>query len=603
MLRYPITITIDTNIFESEKYDLSENSRLQILLKHVKEGKIIVVLSDIVLREIKAHLEKNASQIYSQIRKNRGNLLKISNENLIHTVGLDEYITIPQKDRIIKQASDIFDSYISELAKEVLDVKNVNLCEIVDDYFDIRPPFQDGEKKRKEFPDAFIVNELKQRFPDGDSLIILSNDEGLIKGCHRYYNYRVINSLYDLLKKISEDDEQYKKVLHYLKNAGSRIKKRIREQIENDDVITVTGQSYDSDGIVSGHEYSETYLHKLINLSHNLYIIDDIDADVALITLSCQATLEMDCYYEDYDNAPWDGEEKEYVYVDTIHILERHTTEFESRIKINLNNRIIELLPLHISLDESTRTESLEINDHDDYENDYDERNDLDLQPLNRYGEYADRILREHEINVEIPSLLEKYKSELSIFEELSGVCDEFLEKFNSFNDKEKVLIKLKNELDKIELFNLDLPDEYSEEAIGKWLEEIIEKTELYDEIEVPEFLEFDNEYYIRGITNDLIIGIESLSTDNLSEGDRETARIYAEDDDDTHGASGTIGLTVGYYRFNEDMCVMDSEEDDLSIEYFEIKSFIENYILEQEKVLSEYGTLLKMLNDLNNAF
>ena len=45
MLRFPIVITIDTNIFDSTQYDFSENSKLGILLKYVKEEKIKVVLT------------------------------------------------------------------------------------------------------------------------------------------------------------------------------------------------------------------------------------------------------------------------------------------------------------------------------------------------------------------------------------------------------------------------------------------------------------------------------------------------------------------------------------------------------------------------------
>ena len=43
MLKYPITITIDTNLFDSVKYDMSDGSQLQILLKHVKDGKVKIV--------------------------------------------------------------------------------------------------------------------------------------------------------------------------------------------------------------------------------------------------------------------------------------------------------------------------------------------------------------------------------------------------------------------------------------------------------------------------------------------------------------------------------------------------------------------------------
>ena len=44
MFHYPITITIDTNIFDTMKYDLSKDSKLRVLLKHVNDGKVKIVL-------------------------------------------------------------------------------------------------------------------------------------------------------------------------------------------------------------------------------------------------------------------------------------------------------------------------------------------------------------------------------------------------------------------------------------------------------------------------------------------------------------------------------------------------------------------------------
>ena len=83
MLKYPITITIDTNIFDSVKYDMSDGSKLQILLKHVKDGKVKIVLSEIVLEESRTHLKRIDGSLCSSIRKNRNELLKIASENII----------------------------------------------------------------------------------------------------------------------------------------------------------------------------------------------------------------------------------------------------------------------------------------------------------------------------------------------------------------------------------------------------------------------------------------------------------------------------------------------------------------------------------------
>ena len=65
MFKYPIAVTIDTNILDAAKYDLSEGSTLQLLKDYVDEGVIKVVLSNIVVRESKKHLAKQVNKVCS----------------------------------------------------------------------------------------------------------------------------------------------------------------------------------------------------------------------------------------------------------------------------------------------------------------------------------------------------------------------------------------------------------------------------------------------------------------------------------------------------------------------------------------------------------
>lgn len=70
MFKYPLSVTVDTNIFDAAKFDLSENSTIRLLENYVKDGKIQVVLSDIVIRESKAHFGSNQESMwyYSPIK-------------------------------------------------------------------------------------------------------------------------------------------------------------------------------------------------------------------------------------------------------------------------------------------------------------------------------------------------------------------------------------------------------------------------------------------------------------------------------------------------------------------------------------------------------
>ena len=192
------------------------------------------------------------------------------------------------------------------------------------------------------------ISSMREKYPDEKALIILSNDKGFIAGCRRYGNYEIINSLDDLFARITEQDSQYRFAIETLNELNDSINKSIKDYVESEGNISVSGRTIDKDGVLEGHDYSETYLSSIDKVSHKLHIVDDIEGDTALITLSCKADIEMDCYYDDYDNAPWDSEEKEYLYVDTVHLFNKYRPNFACRIKIHLIDKTFTVLPFHI---------------------------------------------------------------------------------------------------------------------------------------------------------------------------------------------------------------------------------------------------------------
>lgn len=51
MIKYPLNVTIDTNAFEANKFDFGTDSKMSLLVKNVKNGKIKPVLNNIVISE------------------------------------------------------------------------------------------------------------------------------------------------------------------------------------------------------------------------------------------------------------------------------------------------------------------------------------------------------------------------------------------------------------------------------------------------------------------------------------------------------------------------------------------------------------------------
>ena len=113
MFKYPLAVTIDTNIFDAAKFDLGDASTLRILENYVKSGKIKVILSDIVVRESKKHIADQVKKVCGIVRTARTDALSISTEHLIGTIGLNEILRIVKnKNELISKGEEMFDDFL-----------------------------------------------------------------------------------------------------------------------------------------------------------------------------------------------------------------------------------------------------------------------------------------------------------------------------------------------------------------------------------------------------------------------------------------------------------------------------------------------------------
>ncbi len=600
MFRYPITITIDTNIFDSTTYDLTEDSTLRLLQGYVKDKKIKVVLSDIVVREVMAHLKRQATGMMSAIKNCRKDYLKNIKKELWLDAGAEEYIYIPKADEFANKMIDIFNQYLKDIDAEIIETADVNIQEIIDDYFRFEAPFENNERKRKEFPDAFIAGQLRSSFPELDSLVIISDDDGFKKACNKNGKYVCFRSLGDLYNAINKDSALYIKTIEMLKSHDAEINDKVTKEIKDNQNITVYGQQYDRKGIVSGHDYSETFLNSISNMAHRLHVIDGINEDEAIVTLECHCNIDMDCYYEDYDNAPWDGEKKEYLYVDTVHVIEKHQPNFACRIKINIQSGEVKVLPLPLHLGGDSRKEVFEIDDGDYDELDLlnEERDELGFQRLDRYDEYIEEHLKESDMNRDIIEALNDYHKEMSLLEDLASCCDDYIDQYNKSDESSrKVLMqKLINNLNGFKFEETDSPTSLSEEGLLSWLNNLYDEGEVYDEMEIPDEVELGNSFTISGIKDNLTFSIDNLSTSSLSEGDTEYIDIKVQTDKGDK-AKGTIELTVGYLNFDDEGGAADGIQDDISFEYEAVINTINEFVNLQKLILREYDSIKDLIN------
>ncbi len=596
MFKYPLAVTIDTNIFDAAKFDLSDSSTLRLLENYVKSGKIKVVLSDIVVRESKRHIAEQVKNVCKILRSARAEVLNSSTEHLISSIGLSEMLRIVKnKNDLITKGEEMFDNFLYAINAEVLGADLIDVDSILNDYFGTRPPFEDSEKKKSEFPDAFIAQQIRKRFGETEEVVIISNDKGFVKACQEAKNHLFFSSLGDLYNAISKETAAYNETIAVIKELQLRISAAVQEYIKNNESIDVHGLSYDKDGIESGYDYTEFYLHSISEVTFSIHSVDEVSEKNSIVTLLCKAAISADCYYEDYDNAPWDSEEKEYIFVDTIKIREEHNARFGCRIEVNRESKTFKVFPFMAVLGGDSRINRYEIEEHpaEDGEEEIKDmdRESLGFQALGSYESYLEDSLYDSDFYAE---MIKKFEVINGLYRKYEDCCisfDELLAELDASNPKEvikRIYEKLIIRSDIPHIGDVENITDSEVEEVRAWVNAQYERaSEISEVASLPDTITFGETIIIRGIDDSevsLSIGDNQITPD---EGSEEIIDICLSNGDEKT-ASGYIKLTVGYLNFDEDGGAADGLSDDIEYEYHAILEELDNFIGRQNSLVEK---------------
>ena len=605
MFKYPLAVTIDTNILDAAKYDLGDGSTLQLLKNYVDDGIIKVVLSNIVVRESKKHLAKQVNKACGIARKLRAEVLQESTEYLINYVGLSRLLEISKdKDALIQKSEELFDNFLTDINAEILGIDLINLESIIDDYFEINPPFEDGEKKRKEFPDAFIANQIRKRFGEAEDVAIVSNDNGFKKACKEapnHFFFGSLGALFDAKKKKKE--EAYAETINVIKELQFRIAHTLIEYIKSNENIEVRGLSYDKDGVETGFDYDESYLHNVSNIAFRVDSVDEMTDKYSKVTLLCKADISADCYFEDYANAPWDSETKEYVFVETIKMREEHTSRFECRIEVDRETKSYKIFPFTIILDDDSRKDRYELEKQSvvNYEQEIQDmdRVQLGFTPLGSYESYLEEALPDSELSNEIIERFEKINQLHCKFEDHSIIYDSLLEELDNSDPRyiiKSIYPKLLGISDIPHITDIESIEDREIEEIKNWINSKCEiASKISEDDTLPDTLNFGESIIIKGVDNsELSFTIDEIEI-SPTEGSEEIIDIYLCNSKGER-ISGYIKLIVGYLNFDEDGGASDGIEEDIEYEFDEILKEIDSYISEQDSIVEAEAKIVEII-------
>ena len=150
MRHVPISLYIDTQVFYQQKLRFNTQACTELTTTFTKGG-LRLLIPAIMERELLRHFAREAESA-AEALINAHETYPISNLALVE---------LPSKEELTKKCIEEMNRQWSSF-KENFVVENLpivgNLEDVIDWYFDIRPPF--SKKKNKEFPDAFIISAL-----------------------------------------------------------------------------------------------------------------------------------------------------------------------------------------------------------------------------------------------------------------------------------------------------------------------------------------------------------------------------------------------------------------------------------------------------------
>lgn len=179
-----VHVVLDTNIF---RHDPTRNKvSFRALSKLSKSGFAKIYIPYIVYKEFLSQEIKEYLDNFEKLKKG----IKYLQRKFLSQEMIDQLEDIDQKVDHLKSALDanvetIFKKWIDDNNAELLPIKNHHGENVINAYFEGEKPFA-SKKSKKDIPDAFIWEAIRDLLNDVDHLYVISNDAGIIKACENH---------------------------------------------------------------------------------------------------------------------------------------------------------------------------------------------------------------------------------------------------------------------------------------------------------------------------------------------------------------------------------------------------------------------------------
>ena len=290
-------VFIDTSVFKANNY-FSATSKINKLAELASKKRISIVLTSITKAEIIKHLTRDIESARKSVRKK-------DNEVLRNIKGTDDYYSALDSLDAEKTATEMVNTFVKRSEAYVIGLEYCkDIDEIFRKYFKQEFPF--SEKKQKEFPDAFALAAL-EGYNQGRryKIIVLSTDPDM----QNYESDELLAVDYKkyISDKISEDVD-LSALYTELSSSSDRLKDEFKNKIEE----FLDDQSLYYDKIENGDIHYISVGNVQVDFNADEVYINESNDDSIEFELEIHVDYKVSISYDDYTNAIYDNEDKEW---------------------------------------------------------------------------------------------------------------------------------------------------------------------------------------------------------------------------------------------------------------------------------------------------
>lgn len=293
-------VFLDTNIFINAKYDFDRAS-LHNLKKYCDDGIASMFTNDIIIREVKHHIETEVGLLAAQAKnaiKDNGELINAITPSVFETIK-NTLLNAPT------QLTTAFDSYMS--GSTALSNTGLSVIDLFNDYFVPNAPFEGRKGKKSEFPDAAVIMSIKQYLAstEHESLHVVTGDDGWHNALKDISDVFIYKDLKSLLTKISKEQEIYRRIVPFIREQIESLQERAKDWLgdqEWDFAVDEVEMCIECD------EVEEVDIRDVNLVLDGIEYIDTLEGS-AVATLSGIAMVRINFSYIDHTDEIYDKED------------------------------------------------------------------------------------------------------------------------------------------------------------------------------------------------------------------------------------------------------------------------------------------------------